>query len=97
MQIQFTGRHIEVTPALKSYTEEKLERLNHRSQSISNVSVIFHIEKDDQSAEATLHADGTDFHASATARDMYSAIDLLVDKLIGQITKHKEKSSDRHR
>lgn len=96
MQIHFTGRNIEVTPALKTFTEEKLDRLSHRN-AISKINVSFHIENVTQIAEATIHLNGTDIHASAKADDMYAAIDMLVDKLSGQITKHKEKHSDHHR
>lgn len=91
MQLHFTGRNIEVTPALKTFTTEKFERLQHRHQHITNINIIFHVEKNTHTAEATLNLDGTEIHASAKTDDMYSAIDELADKLLTQITKHKEK------
>lgn len=93
MQITYTGRNIDVTPALKTYTQEKLEKLKNRN--ITNIHVSFHLENVEQIAEATVHLHGTDLHATAKSGDMYSAIDMLVDKLLGQINKHKEKQSDR--
>lgn len=96
MQLNFTGRNIEVTPALKNFSEEKLQRLERRDDSISKINVKFEIENVTHIAEAELHLKGTELHASAKADDMYSAIDLLVDKLLTQITKHKEKS-ERHK
>ncbi len=93
MQIHFTGRNIEVTPALKTFTEEKMTRLSHRN-TLSKINVVFHVENVTHIAEATIHLNGSDIHASAKADDMYAAIDMLVDKLAGQITKHKEKHSD---
>lgn len=95
MQLNFTGRNIEVTPALKSFAEEKLQRLERRDDSISKINIKFLIENVTHIAEADLHLKGTELHASAKADDMYTAIDLLVDKLLTQITKHKEKS-ERH-
>ncbi|MDR3477594.1 MAG: ribosome-associated translation inhibitor RaiA [Gammaproteobacteria bacterium] len=95
MQISFTGRNIEVTPALKSFTEEKMDRLQNRH--VSKMHVTFHVENLTHIAEATAHVNGTELHASAKSEDMYSAIDLLADKLLGQINKHKEKDSDHHR
>lgn len=94
MQLHFTGRNIEVTPALKTHTQEKLQRLQHRYENISSVNVIFHVEKLDHIAEASMHIDGTDIHAKAESKDMYSAIDLLADKLVAQVTKIKEKHTD---
>ena len=92
MQISFIGRNIDVTPALKTYTEEKMEKL--KSRNITKMQVSFHIENVTQIAEATAHINGTALHATAESGDMYAAIDLLVDKLLAQITKHKEKQSD---
>lgn len=95
MEIHFTGRNIEVTPALKRYTEEKMERLEHRAH-LNKVNVTFHVENVTHIAEANTHLNGFDIHASAQADDMYAAIDMLVDKLQGQIVRHKEKSTDHH-
>ncbi len=94
MQLHFTGRNLEITPALKTFTQEKFERVERRDAAIQNVNVVFVVENLTHTAEATLHLSGTEIHASAKAADMYSAIDELVDKLLGQITKHKEKHSN---
>ena len=93
MQLHFIGRNIEVTPALKSFTEEKFQRLARRHTNITKINITFHIENLTHIAEATAHFDGIEIHASAESTDMYVAIDELVDKLISQITKHKEKIS----
>ena len=91
MQIHFTGRNLEITPALKATTEEKMLRIDRRAHNITSLNITFHVENITHIAEATLHADNAEFHAIAKADDMYKAIDLLVDKLLSQITKHKEK------
>lgn len=94
MLINFTGRNIEVTPALKTFTTEKMERLANHFKNISQIHVTFHVEKLDQIAEATVHYSGADIHATSESDDLYTAIDELVDKLQTQITKHKEKQTD---
>lgn len=94
MQLHFTGRNIEVTPALKTFTTEKFQRLERRHSNIHNINIIFQLENVTHIAEATCHLDGIEIHATAKSDDMYSAIDALIDKLMGQITKHKEKTSD---
>lgn len=97
MQLDFIGRNFDVTPALKTFAEEKFQRLERRDNHITTIKVVFHIEHLDHIAEATLHLNGTEIHASAKDEDMYRATDALVEKLSGQITKHKEKLIDKHR
>lgn len=96
MQLTITGHHCPITDALREYVNEKMGRLTHRGDSIISLSVILKVEKLDQIAEATAHVPGQEFHASATAGDMYSAIDELADKLIRQIQKHHEKQTNHH-
>jgi putative sigma-54 modulation protein len=97
MQINFTGHHVDVTPAIRNYTTEKFERLKPLGDKITSVNVIFDVEKIMQIAKATLHVSGAEIHARSESEDLYSAIDLLVDKLKQQMTKHKEKQKDHHR
>jgi putative sigma-54 modulation protein len=49
-----------------------------------------------QKAEATLHVRGNAIHADATEENMYTAIDLLADKLDRRVLKHKEMKADKH-
>jgi putative sigma-54 modulation protein len=97
MQIQFTGRNIAVTQALKDFTEEKMARLNHRDSKITKLDVTIHLENVTHVAEATVHTNYGPIHATAKADDMYAAIEMLADKLLTQVTKHKEKQDDHHR
>jgi putative sigma-54 modulation protein len=94
MQITVTGQNIKVTPALKSHAEEKLQHLEKRFSEITNIHLVLRIEHIDHIAEATLHYHGSEMHASAQDKDMYAAIDMLIDKLNGQINKQKEKEID---
>ncbi|MBQ0832165.1 MULTISPECIES: ribosome hibernation promoting factor [unclassified Marinobacter] len=95
MQLNISGHHVELTPALKDYVAEKLERLERHFDHISNCQVTLEVDKVRQIADATLHVVGGEIHAKAENEDMYAAIDGLVDKLDRQILKHKEKSVDR--
>ncbi len=94
MDLTFTGHHVEVTPALRHYTEEKLEPLNRHFDRIEAIHVVFNVEKLLQSVEATLHVPGADFHAKSDDKDMYAAIDNLAAKLNRQLIKHKERLQD---
>jgi putative sigma-54 modulation protein len=92
MQITVSGHHVEVTPALREYVLSKVERLQRHFDNITNTDVTLIVEKLVQKAEATIHVSGADIFADAKSEDMYTAIDLLVDKLDRQLIKHKEKA-----
>jgi len=91
MQLNITGHHLDVTPPLNDYVENKFERLQRHYDQISTTHVILTIEKMVQKAEATVHIAGADLFAAAESEDMYAAIDLLTDKLDRQLIKHKQK------
>lgn len=91
MQIQMTGKNTEITPALRSYAEKKLKRINTMVDKITHLHLTFHVEKLNQVAEANINLPGTQIHASATSEDMYESIDKLVDKINRQLSKYKEK------
>lgn len=97
MQLNLTGHHIEITPALRSYVENKLVRIERHFDHMTNVHVILSVEKDRQIAEATIHVNRGKIHADHKHEDMYAAIDGLMDKLDRQIKKHKEKLTNHHR
>jgi putative sigma-54 modulation protein len=94
MQMHLTGRNIEITPALKTFTADKMQRIERRFSTITTLHVTLQLENMFHIAEAAAHVNGADIHAKAKADDMYSAIDELVDKLTTQITKHKEKHAE---
>jgi len=97
MQIDVTGQHLDVTPALRDYITGKLERLERHFDKVTNVHAVLSVEKLRKKAEATINVNGASLHANAEDEDMYAAIDALVDKLDRQIKKHKEKITDHHR
>ncbi len=91
MQINITGHHVEISESLREYVLTKFKKLERFFEHINHVHVILNVEKIHQIAEATLHINHGEIYAKADADSMYTAIDLLTDKLIKQLTKHKEK------
>ncbi|WP_133126727.1 ribosome hibernation promoting factor [Legionella nagasakiensis] len=91
MQINFTGHRMDVTPALRAFTQEKFDKLEKHFDRITAINVVFDVEKLRQIAEATVLVAKGELHASSESDDMYTAIDSLVDKLDKQLIKHKEK------
>jgi putative sigma-54 modulation protein len=96
MQLEVSGQHLEITPALRSYVSRKLERLSRHFEGVIDVHCVLSVEKLRHMAEATVSVRGSKIHADATEGDMYAAIDALADKLDRCVKKHKEKSSDHH-
>lgn len=92
MQINLSGQHLEITPALKEYITEKLQRINRHVPGITHVHAILSVDKLQHIAEATIHIPGKELFAKAIEQDMYAAIDNLMDKLDKQAIKHKEKN-----
>ena len=62
----------------------------------SQGNIVFFTENVTHCVEATVHIAGKEIHAKASAPEMYGAIDILVDRLMGQLTKHKEKVTQHH-
>ncbi|WP_324780383.1 ribosome hibernation-promoting factor, HPF/YfiA family [Thiobacillus sedimenti] len=96
MNLTISGHHLDVTPAIRGYVADKLDRVKRHFDHVINVSVIMQVEKLVHRVEANLHVKGHDFHAHSEDGNMYAAIDLLADKLDRQIVRHKEKTSDVH-
>jgi ribosome hibernation promoting factor len=95
MQINVSGHHVDVTPPLREYVNNKLARLQRHFDQITNADVTLTVEKLIQKAEASVHVAGADLFAASESSDMYAAIDTLADKLDRQILKHKEKNIGR--
>jgi putative sigma-54 modulation protein len=91
MNLQLTGHHVDITPAIRNYVLGKLDRINRHFDHVIDVEVIMTVEKLDQKIEAHVHLSGKDIHVEANHADMYAAIDGLIDKLDRQILKYKER------
>ena len=73
MQITVSGHHVEVTPALREYVNNKLAKLQRHFDNITNTDVTLSVEKLVQKAEATVHVAGADLFATCESEDMYAA------------------------
>ena len=97
MQIDIHGQHIEITDALRSYSQDKMTRLERHFEQPLELRMQLSIDKPNHRAEGHLKVAGREYHADASAETMYAAIDLLTDKLDRVLVKHKEKMVDHHR
>ncbi|MBI4742226.1 MAG: ribosome-associated translation inhibitor RaiA [Betaproteobacteria bacterium] len=97
MNLQISGHHLEITPAIREYVTGKLERVTRHFDNVIDVNVILSVEKLKQKAEVTVHLSGKEVFVEAVDEDLYAAVDSLVDKLDRQVQKHKQKIQDHHR
>jgi len=97
MNLQVSGHHLEITPALRDYVTGKLERITRHFDNVIDVNVILSVDKLKQKAEVTVHLAGKDVYVEMVDEDLYAAIDGLVDKLERQVQKYKQKLQDHHR
>jgi len=95
MNLNLSGHHLEVTPALRAYVQEKLGRVTRHFDHVIDAHVVLSVDKLRQKAEVTLHVRGKDIHCASEDADLYAAIDLLIDKLDRQVLKYKGKRQDK--
>lgn len=95
MKIHITGRHIELTKALRGYIEKKLSKTEKYFKQIAWTQVLLSVEKRAHQAEIIIHASKQTLRAMAQAGDLYAAIDLASDKIDAQLRKYKERLKSR--
>ena len=91
MNLDLTGNHLDITPAIRNYVTDKMGRITRHFDHVIDIHVVMQVEKLQHRCEATVHVPGSDIHCEAIDGDMYAAIDALTDKLDRQVLKHKEK------
>lgn len=97
MNIQFVGKNVEVTDALKEVTEKKLSKLEKYFQESISGNVTFSTQKNNKTIEVTIDIPGTIIRAEETSDDMYASIDKSVDVLERQIRKYKTKLQKKYK
>jgi putative sigma-54 modulation protein len=91
-----SSRHMDITPALKAFAEQKVAKLTRYYDRIQEIEVILDSTKDQVNVEVIVNAEHKNmFIAHANGEDAYANIDLCVDKLERQLTDHKTKIRNR--
>lgn len=92
MLIQIKGKNIEVTDALKSYIEKKLQRLEKYFRDIKGATVVLTVQRGMHMVEVQLDGDGILLRGEERrGTDMYGSIDQVVEKLESRVKKYKGK------
>lgn len=91
MKVNFTGRHVEVSEALRIFAEERFQKMTPYLDDIIDVHVTLTVEKHRHMAEVSVKTRGGDFIASTETDDMYASLSQALDKLETQAHKHAGK------
>ncbi len=81
MQIAISGQQLSITPALRAHVTSRFEKLERHIPRAERATVVLHCDRHRNWAEATIPMRGRVFHATATASDLYVAVDRLARKL----------------
>ena len=91
MKVIYTGRHVDVSEALRTFAEERFQKMTPYLDDIIDVHITLSVEKHRHTAEVSVKTRGSDFLASTETDDMYASLSQALDKLETQAHKHAGK------
>lgn len=97
MKLNYTGKNMDITDALRDVTNKKLSKLDKYFQKDIEGNVTFSSEKNRKIIEVTINLPGTIIRAEESTDDMYVSIDKAVDILERQIRKYKTRLQKRYK
>lgn len=94
MHVTVTGRNIDLTPALKEYLADKLQRAQKHFDQSLECTALLSVAKNpsianSQTAEVTVKVNGSVIRGEESTENMYASIDLVADKIERQLRKYK--------
>lgn len=95
MQTSVTFKNLDPSDPLKSYVQDKLDRFDRLLDNPAEANVVLSVEKFRHIAEINISGDRLTINGKEETNDMYSAIDMVLDKLEKQIKKNKQKVRER--
>ena len=99
MEIIIRGTNISVTKAIKEYVEDKLKRLDKYFEKEKNIkaNVVIRLRGEEAKVEVTIPTNRFTLRAEVSHKDLYAAIDLVIDILERQIRKNKTKLNNKYK
>ena len=95
MKLHYSVRHLKLTDAISDYVEEKIGNLDHLDEKALGAHVVLYHDEThgakQYQVKVHIAVPGNDLHAEVHAKDLYEGIDLVVNKLVVQLAKHKNK------
>lgn len=101
MKLLIHGRNLDVTPAIREYTETKLTRaINHFEEMVKEADVHLSVARNprvpQQTAEVTMFVNGLVIRAQERSENLYASIDLVASKVHRQLNRYKSRLLDKH-
>ncbi|MCE5186996.1 MAG: ribosome-associated translation inhibitor RaiA [Planctomycetaceae bacterium] len=95
MLIKITGKHVEITPAIRSRVEDKINKLPRYFDSLSEMQVVIETAGAQQSVELVANVERySPLAAKEIGPDLYTCIDMAVHKMERQLNKLKERERE---
>ncbi|SHE66364.1 ribosome hibernation-promoting factor, HPF/YfiA family [Desulforamulus putei] len=95
MKVQVRGKNIQVTPALRDYVEKRLGKLDRFLDNLGEAVATLVVEGDSHKIEVTIPVNGMLLRGEEATGEMYSSVDLVVEKMERQIERYKAKINRR--
>lgn len=101
MKLLIHGRNLDITPAIREYTETKITRaINHFEGMVKEADVHLSVARNprvpQQTAEVTMFANGVVIRAQERSENLYASIDMVASKLSRQLHRYKDRLKERH-
>ena len=97
MKLDITGRHIDITPAIRDFTRDKLSKLDKWIDDVIEAHVVLFVEKHRHTAEVVVKSRHHTFTGTDETGDMYASIGNVVDKIEKQARRQKDKLTGRRK
>jgi putative sigma-54 modulation protein len=91
MQISVSFRNLDPSDHLKGYAENRMARFKKYLEEPIDIYLVLSIQKFRHMADVTISANGLKIKAQEETGDLYSAIDMVLDKVEKQVKRHREK------
>ncbi|MBE2250333.1 MAG: ribosome-associated translation inhibitor RaiA [Myxococcus sp.] len=96
MQMNITFRHVDPIESLKTYSQEKVDKVDKYLDQASEAHVVLSVEKHHHQADITIHSGPYMLRGKERSQDMYASIDLAMDKIERQLKRYKERLKEKH-
>ena len=101
MQLSITGRSVDITEYTRSYVEKKMQRIDRHLPGLTEARIELAAENtrgaERNVAQVTLRVGGKILRGEERAADLFTAIDLVMEKVVRQVDRFKEKRQQRQR
>ena len=91
MEIIISGRNLDIDASMKSYIEDKVQKLAEEYSKLTTVRVVMSLERSWHVVEMHVHGKNVSLDAKSTSRDMYISIDSVTDKMEKQLRKYLDR------